>query len=308
MSDRTTVLLTGGTGFVGSRIARRLLAAGASIRSIVRRPDADPSLQRRDFPAYEEIVGDFVDPSVAAKAAEGCDLVIHAAATAGPDVEPVRRVNVDGTRSMLGAARAAGAARYVQISTISVYEVAGLDAVDEDAPLKRGADPYGTTKAEGDALVLAAMAEGLGATILRPGAILGLHPTSTWALKVPARVRDRQVKLLRDGGNTLPFVHVEDLVDAVSLSLSKDRSIGRVFNVLDTNRTWREYTDEVRRWFDAEPLESVPENEAAAMTYWTGRFVADRIRTELGWAPSRTFADGMGEAEAYWRQTAASPR
>lgn len=308
MSDRTTFLLTGCTGFVGSRIARRLLGAGASIRAIVRRPDADPALNRRDFPGYEEIVGDFVDPAVAARAAEGCGVVIHAAATAGPDIEPVRRINAEGTRSMLEAARAAGAGRYVQISTISVYDLVGLDTVDEDAPLKRGADPYGTTKAEADQLVLEAAARGLGATILRPAAILGVHATSTWAVKVPSRIRDRQIRLLRDGGNTLPFVHVEDLVDAVILASSNDGSVGRVYNVLQSNETWREYAEEVRRWFDAPPLESVPESEAAAMPYWTGRFLADRLPAELGWAPGRTFAEGMGEAERHWRQAAAAPR
>src|SRR5580765_1232985 len=101
MVDHPKVLLTGCTGFVGSRVARRFLDAGAAIRAIVRRPDADPSLRAYGVPAYEEIVGDFVDRDIAAKAAVGCDVVIHAAATAGPDIEPVRRVNVDGTRSML---------------------------------------------------------------------------------------------------------------------------------------------------------------------------------------------------------------
>jgi nucleoside-diphosphate-sugar epimerase len=302
MIDHAKVLLTGCTGFVGSRIARRFLDAGASIRSIVRRPDVDPLLREQGGAAYEEVVGDFVHRDVAAKAAIGCHVVVHAAATAGPDLEPVRRVNVDGTRSMLDAALGAGA-RYVQISTISVYDLAGLDTVDETAPLKRGAEPYGTTKAEGDELVLAAFEKGLRGTVLRPGAILGVHPTSTWAVKVPERIRDRQIKLLRDGGNTLPFVHVEDLVDAVGLTLESERSVGRVYNVLETNATWRRYADEVRRWFDAPDLERVPESEAAAMTYWTGRVLADRLGTELGWKPVRTFKDGMAEAESYWRQS-----
>jgi nucleoside-diphosphate-sugar epimerase len=306
MIEHGIVLMTGGNGFVGSRIARWLLDAGVSIRSIVRRADADPSLRSRAGAAYEEVVGDFVDPAVAAKAATGCGVVIHAAATAGPDIEPVRRVNAEGTRSMLDAARGAGATRFIQISTISVYDVADLSTVDEGAPLKIAADPYGTTKAEADRHVLDAVAAGLRATILRPGAILGVHPTSTWGVKVPARVRDRQIKLLRDGGNTLPFVHVEDLVDAVILALDDERSVGRIYNVFERNATWRDYTDEVRRWFDTPELESVPEAEAAAMSYWTGRFAGERLRSELGWSPSRTFAAGMAEAREYWRQVAAA--
>lgn len=242
-----------------------------------------------------------MEPDLAVRAAEGCDLVIHAAATAGPEVEPVRRVNVEGTRAMLEAARVSGARRFIQISTVSVYAVAGLERVDEMSPLKTDAEPYGMTKAEGDRLVFEAIGRGLPATILRPGAILGVHPTSTWAVKVPARVRDRQVKLLRDGGNTLPFVHVEDLVDAVFLAIGNDRSVGRAYNVLEHNGTWRDYTREVRRWFATPPLERVPDAEAAALTYWTGRFSADRLGKELGWSPARSFAQGMEEAKAYWR-------
>jgi nucleoside-diphosphate-sugar epimerase len=296
-------LLTGATGFVGSRIARRLLAHGSPVRSIVRRGGADSSLIH---PLYEEVVGDFVDPAVASRAAEGCSRVIHAAATGGPDLEPVRRVNVDGTVSMLAAARAAGATRFVHISTVSVYDVRGLERVDEESPLKVTGDPYGVTKAEGDRRVIAAAAEGLPATILRPSAILGVHPTSTWAVVVPRRVRDRQLKLLRGGGNTMPFVHVEDLVDAIEMGLQIPRAVGRVFNVLARNGTWREYTDEVRTWFDTPPLDPVPEADAAGQLFWTGSFQAERIAQELGWRPSRTYEAGMAEAAEHWREARAT--
>ncbi|HET9951679.1 MAG TPA: NAD-dependent epimerase/dehydratase family protein [Candidatus Eisenbacteria bacterium] len=300
MATPERTLLTGTTGFVGSRIARRLFERGAPVRSIVRRAGADPSL---NHPLHEEIVGDFIDPSVAARAAAGCAAVIHAAATGGPDLEPVRRVNVEGTVSMLEAAKAAGASRFIHISTVSVYDVRGLESVDEGSPLKIEGDPYGVTKAEGDRRVLDATARGLSATILRPSAILGVHPTSTWAVVVPRRVRDRQMKLLRGGGNTVPFVHVEDLVDAVLLAIQNPRAVGRTYNVLARNGTWREYTDEVRSWFGTPPLDEIPDAEAAGMTYWTGSFRADRIAEELAWRPARTYEEGMEEAAREWRGT-----
>ena len=298
MSIPERTLLTGATGFVGSRIARRLLDSGAPVRSIVRRAGTDSTLFH---PLYEEIVGDFVDPAVAAGAAVGCGHVIHVAATGGPDLEPVRRINVDGTVSMLEAAKAAGASRFIQISTVSVYDLRAVDDVDEEIPLKSGGDHYGFTKAEGDRRVFAAMAGGLPATILRPSAILGFHPTSTWAVVVPERIRDRRIKLLRGGGNTLAFVHVEDLVDAVFLALRNSCSVGGVYNVLDRNGTWLEYTDEVRTWFGTAPLDEVPEAEAASQTYFIGRFKADRLATDLGWRPSRTYAEGMAEGSLQWQ-------
>jgi nucleoside-diphosphate-sugar epimerase len=297
-----TVLLTGGNGFVGSRVARRLLARGHRVRAIVRRAGAAPELRH---PLTEEIEGDFIDPAVARRAAEGCGLVVHCAATAGPDPETVRRVNVDGTRSVLEAALAAGATRYIHVSTLSVYAHGDAPAVDEDAPLETSGHPYGVTKAEGDRLVLEAIRGGFRATILRPGAILGVHPTSTWAVKVPQRIRDRQVKLRIDGQDLLPWVHVEDLVDSVLLAIADDRATGRVYNMADGHVTWRRYTDDVRAWFGTPPLDVIPREEVPAGDYWAARYDAGRIRVELGYAPRRSYEEGMEEARLHWRQAPA---
>ncbi|HEY6221065.1 MAG TPA: NAD(P)-dependent oxidoreductase [Candidatus Eisenbacteria bacterium] len=298
-SPGTTVLVTGATGFVGSRVALRLAALGPRVRAIVRRAGAAPDLASAGI---EEIEGDFVDRDVARRAAVGVDLVVHCAATSGPDLEPVRRVNAKGTRSVVDAALAAGCRRYVHISTCSVYRTDGLALVDEDAPLKETGDPYGVTKAEADRVVLDSAAGGLHSVILRPGAILGVHPTSTWAIKMPARVRDRQIKLTIDGMNTVPYVHVEDLVDAVLLALGSENATGRVYNVVDGHMTWKDYTDEIRGWFGTAPLEVVPKDQVPAGGYWTGKFDAARIRAELDYAPGRTYAEGMAEAGRHWRQ------
>lgn len=304
-AETPLVLLTGGNGFVGSRVARRLVSLGWRVRAIVRSAGAAPELRS---PLVEEIEGDFVLPEVSGPAARGVDYVLHAAATAGPDLDAVRRVNTDGTRTMVEAALAAKVRRYVQISTVSVYAASGLDVADEDAPLKESGEPYGLTKAEGDRIVLEAMKRGLSATILRPGAILGAHPTSTWAVRVPARVRDREVKLRDDGLDTLPWVHVMDLVDAALLALESDRAAGRVYTLADGHMTWREYTDRVRSWFGTAPLDVIPREELPAGAYSKTRFDAGRIRRELGYEPKRTFEEGMAEAEAYWRAATTAER
>ena len=297
--------MTGATGFVGSRVARRLAALGSRVRAIVRRAGSAPDLAGAGI---EEIEGDFAGRDVAHRAAAGADLVVHCAATSGPDLEPVRRVNAEGTRAMVEAALAAGCRRYVHISTCSVYRTGGLTLVDEDAPLKEAGDPYGVTKAEADRIVLDAAAGGLQAVILRPGAILGVHATSTWAIKMPVRVRDRQIKLTIDGRNTVPYVHVEDLVDAVLLALGSERAIGRVYNAVDGHMTWKNYTDEIRGWFGTPPLEVVPKDQVPDGGYWTGNFDATRIRAELNYAPRRTYAEGMAEAGRHWRQELETPR
>lgn len=297
-------LLTGGNGFVGSRVARRLTSLGWRVSAIVRRKGLAPDLR---LPLVEEIEGNFVSRYVASPAAAGCDVVIHCAAGVGPDLEPVRRLNVEGTRTMVDVALAAKAKRYVHISTIAVYDMAGAPLVTEETPLTTQGDAYGLTKAEADRVVFEAIDNGLPATILRPGAILGVHPTSTWAVKMPITVRDRKLKLKDDGGDSLPFVHVEDLVDTVLLAIESEKAVGRAYNMVDSHRTWREYTDEIRGWFGTKPLESTPRDQLPPNAYWTGRIDATRIRTELGYAPKRTYEEGMAEAAAYWRSREAMP-
>ena len=299
------VLVTGVNGFVGSRVARRLAQRGHRVRALVR---AGADASELD-PRIEWIRGDFVEESIATRAAAGgVDAVVHCAATAGPDLELVRRVNAQGTRSMTEAARAAGVRRYVQISTVSVYAAPLPDPVTEEAPTKGSGDPYGWTKAEADAVVLEAAGRGLSAAILRPGAILGYHPTSTWAVRVPERIRNREVKLRIDGMDLLPWIHVENFVDAVLLALDNDRARGRVYNAVDGHVTWRDYSDEVRAWFGTPPLEILPEPEVPPGAYSTSRIDASRLRSELGYEPRHSYAEGMAEAAAHWKSASAPSR
>lgn len=289
------VVLTGGTGFVGSCVAKRLAALGIPIRAIVRRPGESPELQG---PGIVEIRGDFVDPAAAGPAAKGADIVVHCAAAGGPDLDPVRRVNTEGTRTMVEAALAGGCRRFIHISTCSVYDTTGLETVDEDASLKTSGDPYGWTKAEAENLVVAGAKRGLAATILRPGAVLGVHPTSTWAVRMPVRIRDGDDKVTSAPDRLVPCLHVDDLVDAVLLSLDKERSVGRTYNVVDGHFSWRSYLEEIRGWFGLPPLGINPQEETREAS---PRFDARRIRGELGYAPRRTYEEGMAEAAHHWR-------
>ena len=119
---------------------------------------------------------------------------------------------------------------------------------------------------------------------------------------MPERVRDRQVKLKIDGRDPLPYLHVENLVDAILLALGAEAAAGRVYNVVDGHTTWRTYTDEVRSWFGTPPLDVIPEEEVVPGSYWKCAFDARRIRVELGYAPRITYEAGMAEAAAYWKK------
>lgn len=293
-----TVFMTGANGFLGSRIAKRLVAMGAKVRALVRKKGAAPELLSDQI---EELQGEFTDPAAVAEAAKGTQFVIHCAATVGKDLEDARLVNATGTKIVLDEARKAGCERIVHISTVAVYDTGDRDVIDEESPQVKAGHQYGLTKAEAEVYAWSAIREGLNVVILRPCAILGIHPTSSWGMKVPGRVKEGKMPLKIDGGDTYAYVHVENLVDSVLLSLESEKAPGNAYNVVDGHTTWRRFIDDIRSWFDAPEPPIVPKEEVPDGDYWMGSFSTKKIEKDLGYQPRLSYEDGMGEAERYWR-------
>lgn len=294
------VLVTGANGFVGARVAARLVAAGAEVRALVRRPNDADMLAR---PGITEVEGDFTDGDTAADVVAATGAVVHCAAATGSNWDEVRRVNRDGTRTIARAALEAGCERFVHISTGAVYDRRDRDVLAEDAPRRRegdpGTDPYSVTKAEAEEEVEAASRDGLPTVILRPPAILGYAPTSFWGVRVPTMIREGAFGQGRHPEQGLGWVHVDDLAEAVVLALESDRAVGRVYNVAAGNTTLGTYVDDVRGWFEPPPPSPL---DPDASDVWRGGFTADGIREELGWSPTRTYEEGMAESAAHWRE------
>ena len=96
----------------------------------------------------------------------------------------------------------------------------------------------------------------------------------------------------------MPWIHVEDIVDLL-LALGSEAAVGRVYNLVDEHTTWGDYVDRVRSWFGLGPQPDV--EPATPGAGWAGRFEGHRVREELGYAPRRSYEQGMEEAGAYWR-------
>jgi dihydroflavonol-4-reductase len=153
MTDR--VLLTGGTGFVGGLLLARLVAEGRQVRALVRRP-ADR--ERLPDPRVELALGDLGNQESLARAADGCAVVYHAAGLNQlclPDPSPLYRVNVEGTRRVLEAARQAGVRRVVHTSSAATLGGDGTREVDESAgPPGEFTSHYARSKFEAERLAL----------------------------------------------------------------------------------------------------------------------------------------------------------
>lgn len=166
------VLVTGGGGFLGSAICRRLAANGHRVVALQRRPAT-----HLEAIGVHRVRGDIAVGDDLLDAARGCDAVIHTAAKAGiwGDPEDYRRINVEGTRNVLQVCREHGIRRLVHTSSPSVVHDGGdIEGGDESLPLAtRFKAPYPETKAEAERLVLAASGENLKTTALRPHLVWG---------------------------------------------------------------------------------------------------------------------------------------
>ena len=180
----STIAITGGTGFVGSRLIELTLAAGHQVRALTRR-DQPPR------PGITWIRGDLAALDAMTVLCTGADAVIHVAGVVNaPDRAGLAAGNVEGTRTMLAAAAAAGLHRFVHVSSLAARE-----------PMLSA---YGWSKAEGDALV---QASGLDWTIVRPPAIYG--PGDLEMLEL-FKLAKRGLALLPPGGR-LSVIEVSDL-------------------------------------------------------------------------------------------------
>jgi nucleoside-diphosphate-sugar epimerase len=234
------VLVTGGAGYIGSVTVARLLASGRAVRvldSMLFGDDALSSLA--GDPALEIVRGDVRDAAVVRRAVEGVEQVVHLARLVGDpacalDPALTRAVNVDATRTVAEACRAAGVRRLVFASTCSVYGAAGEDWLDEDAATSP-VSLYATTSLESERLLVEVLAgSNVELVMLRFATVFGLSPRMRFDLVVnllTAKALREKVIEVHGGDQWRPQVHVDDVARVLLVALDHPRAAGRTFNV-----------------------------------------------------------------------------
>jgi nucleoside-diphosphate-sugar epimerase len=259
VSELGPCLITGATGFIGGHLARRLASEAQPLRCLVR---ASSDTSALDGLGVELVRGELTNPGSLLEAVEGCRYVVHCGALVSDwaTVEEIARVNVEGTRTLLEAARASGVQRFLHISTTDVYGHPGGAPVEEDYAATPVGNWYSRTKRQAEAEVRIADPRGsLETVIIRPATVYGPR-SKTLIGEIVQALRNRTMLLIDRGQAVAGLCYVENLLDLVVLALHEDAAVGEAFNASDSLEvTWKQLTDDLARGIGAPPARfSIP--------------------------------------------------
>src|SRR3954471_18103270 len=217
--------VSGGAGFLGLHLARRLLAEGHEVRTLDIVPLDDAELER----SVDELRGDIRDRDSVAKLVQGADVVVHAAAALPIQASrgSIRSINVGGTESILRAADEAAVRRVVFISSTAVYGVPEKHPIEEEDPLV-GVGWYGESKIDAEGLCRVAAVE---TVIVRPKTFVGAERLGVFEILFDWIREGRRIYVLGRGHNRYQLLAVEDLVDAIVRAATVPEAARGTFNV-----------------------------------------------------------------------------
>ncbi|MGH7775163.1 MAG: SDR family oxidoreductase [Candidatus Binatia bacterium] len=310
MSDKPCCIITGGAGFIGSHLADRLISEGHPVTVLDNFSTGRPEnlAHRRRHPHLRLVQVDVMDYDAISPYFEGVEWVFHLAALA--DIVPsiqrpldYHRANVDGTISVLEAARAAGVTKFVYAASSSCYGIPDIYPTPETAPI-RPQYPYALTKYLGEHYVLHwSHVYRLPALSLRLFNVYGPRGRNSgtygavFGVFLAQKLNDQPLTVVGDGTQARDFTFVTDVVDAIVTAARSDLN-GEVLNV-GSGKTYA--------------INRLVELLGGEVTFIPKRpgepdcTMADisKIRRLLGWEPKISFEEGvqiMLENIGDWRQ------
>jgi nucleoside-diphosphate-sugar epimerase len=224
--------VTGGSGFVGAPLTRRLVAQGVSVVALARSEAAAAAVKKEGAVICR---GDLLDAQAITEGMQGCDTVLHVAGhlSEWDPYEVFHKANVVGTRTMLTAATAAGVSTFVAVgaSAVVMGRPMSMKNISEDLPLQAPSwGPYIKTKAEAERLVRQANGSGFRTVVIRPPLIWGAG--MPMLDEMVAAAKGGQFALPDAGRQIMSTSHVDNVVECLILAAEKGQG-GEAYNVAD---------------------------------------------------------------------------
>ena len=311
-SGKLRCLVTGGAGFIGSHLARRLLADGHQVRIVDNLATGFRENVTEIADAVEFQLGDLCDPAVCERAVDGVNVVFHLAALGSvprslADAWGSHDANVNATVRLLEAARAAKVRRMVYSSSSSVYgDTPTLPKVETMEPLPRS--PYAASKLSGEQYVLAYARAGLVEGVaLRYFNVFGPRqsPEGPYAAVIPLFLRSAYhgttAVMFGDGLQTRDFTYVDNVVQANVLAATgpAERVSGWVTNVGAGRRTSLRELLEMAERVSGRPI-AVDRRPPRGGDVRDSLASLERTRAVLGYEPLVSLEEGLRRTWAWF--------
>jgi len=317
-----TILVTGASGFLGTRLVEVLTKKGYPVRALIRKLSSSAKLEEAGAEIY---FGDVADLESLRLAFKGSNMVVHAAADTAGDERDGEWSTIGGTKNILHLCGEEKIRKLIYISSCAVYGVADYpkgavireEGFLEAFPEKRGS--YSWAKLKADQIVVEAMTKGTLPIInLRPGTIWGpggqiFTPILGFSLG------KKMYAVIGNGKFVLPFVYIDNLVEAIVKGIENQGISGGIYNVVDPERiTKREYMNKlVKRLYPGATCLYIPYTLLYSAVYfqekmfsWAGKkpflttyrltssqksvfYESSKIQKELGWKPTVSVEEGI---------------
>jgi len=306
----STVLVTGGAGYVGSALVPKLLGAGYKVRVLDLYWFGEHVLDFvKDNPNLEQIKGDIRDQKLLKKVLPNCDAVIHMACVANDPsfaLNPAvsRSINYESFEPLVKISKASGVRRFIYVSTCSVYGVSDVPEVTEEHPLVPITD-YNKYKAMCEPILLKEQSPDFTTVVIRPATVCGYSPRQRLDLTVNILTNhavNKGVITVFGGTQMRPNINIHDITDLYCklLEMPKEQIGGKIFNAGYQNCTINEIAELVRDVVSKE----VPEREQLEITNTPSDDIrsyhisSEKIKRELGFVPKHTIEEAIRELVA----------
>ncbi len=308
------ILITGGAGFIGATLARRLVAENDIVAYDNLHRDALGGTELVDHPRFTLVEGDVLDAGRLLEAARGATHIVHCAAIAGVDTvreSPVRtmRVNLIGTYNALEAALAAGdtVERFLDFSTSEVFGTHAFRVVEGQVSTIGSVGEtrwtYAVSKLAGEHMAFAYHDElGLPTVTLHPFNVYGPGQIGGGAIRAftEAALEGRDLVIHGDGSQIRAWCYVDDMVEACLLALERPEAVGHTFNVGNPRSTVTIFDLALR----IKRLTGCPGELVFQPLHYSDVELripnVEKARELLGWEPSVELDEGLARTVAWY--------